>query len=197
MSFPRKTGSPPSPTSRRSRRAGKTSGPSPRSRSASRPSPRASFSPRPGALRAGEVRGMSRRRRQGRRPVRRALRDDSKFPIRPTDFTRGQFRPGRRPRPLPHDDDRSRRYSDAVVRRLDDDDERWAISAYVLSLSAFRDPAHQRGVTAGRAHARAAQRLRARRVREPAAGPRSDAPPRRREQPKTLVRFHKVCSEGR
>ena len=69
------------------------------------------------------------------------LQDDLKFPIRPADFTRGQFKGGSDVRdiyramttgldgtPMPS-------YADTMQ-----DDERWAISYYVLSFSAFNDP---------------------------------------------------------
>jgi cytochrome c oxidase cbb3-type subunit 2 len=69
------------------------------------------------------------------------LRDDVGFRISPTDFSRGQFKGGSDVRdvfralstgldgtPMPS-------FADAMT-----DDERWAISYYVLSLSAFRDP---------------------------------------------------------
>jgi len=69
------------------------------------------------------------------------LRDDQRFPIRPTDFGRGQFKGGSTARdiyrtmtlgldgtPMPS-------FADSMS-----DEERWAISYYVLSLSAWRDP---------------------------------------------------------
>ncbi len=69
------------------------------------------------------------------------LRTDAGLPIRPTDLTRGQLKAGTDVRdvfrsmstglngtPMPS-------YADAMT-----DDERWAISYYVLSLSAFADP---------------------------------------------------------
>ena len=70
-----------------------------------------------------------------------SLSDDSKFPIRPTDFGRGQLKGGSTARdvyrtmtlgldgtPMPS-------FADSMS-----DEERWAISYYVLSLSAWRDP---------------------------------------------------------
>ena len=69
------------------------------------------------------------------------LVDDLKFPIRPADFTKGQFKGGGDVRdiyrtmttgldgtPMPS-------FADSMK-----DDERWAISYYVLSFSAFNDP---------------------------------------------------------
>jgi cytochrome c oxidase cbb3-type subunit I/II len=69
------------------------------------------------------------------------LKTDAKLPIRPTDFTRGQFKGGSHVRdifrtmttglngtPMPS-------FADSMK-----DDERWAISYFVLSLSAFTDP---------------------------------------------------------
>src|SRR5712692_1477433 len=127
------------------------------------------------------------------------LRDDSKFPIRPTDFIRGQFKAGGDVRdvyrtmttgldgtPMPS-------FADSMT-----DDERWAISAYVLSLSAFRDPLTGEEL---RLDERARARLNA---LEPDAfaSPRlaldPTAPPGAAGQPKTTVRFHKgMLGEGR
>jgi cytochrome c oxidase cbb3-type subunit 2 len=69
------------------------------------------------------------------------LRTDDRLPIRPTDFTRGQFKGGSDVRdvfrtmttglngtPMPS-------FADSMK-----EDERWAISYFVLSLSAFVDP---------------------------------------------------------
>jgi len=136
---------------------------------------------------------------KGDGPSAAQLRDDSKFPIRPTDFTRGQFKAGGDVRdvyrtmttgldgtPMPS-------FADSMT-----DDERWAISAYVLSLSAFRDPLTGEAL---RLDDRARARLNA---LEPDAfaSPRlaldPTAPPDVAEQPKTLVRFHKgMLGEGR
>jgi cytochrome c oxidase cbb3-type subunit I/II len=69
------------------------------------------------------------------------LTDDFKFPIRPADFTRGQFKGGStvrdiyRTMSLGLDGTPMPSYADSMS-----DDERWAISYYVLSLSAFKDP---------------------------------------------------------
>ncbi|HSF07539.1 MAG TPA: cbb3-type cytochrome c oxidase subunit II [Methylomirabilota bacterium] len=76
------------------------------------------------------------------------LVDDLKFPIRPADFTRGQFKGGADVRdiyrtmttgldgtPMPS-------FADSMK-----DDERWAISYYVLSFSAFNDPLTGRKLT--------------------------------------------------
>jgi cytochrome c oxidase cbb3-type subunit 2 len=68
------------------------------------------------------------------------LTDDLKFPIRPTDFTRGQFKGGStvsdifRTLTLGLDGTPMPSYADSM-----NDEERWAISYYVLSLSAFKD----------------------------------------------------------
>jgi cytochrome c oxidase cbb3-type subunit 2 len=136
---------------------------------------------------------------KGDGPSATELQDDSKFPIRPTDFTRGQFKAGADVRdiyrtmttgldgtPMPS-------FADSMT-----DAERWAISAYVLSLSAFRDP------LTGAPLALDAQA----RARLNAPGPDSfasprlafdpAAPPEVAEQPKALVRFHKgMLGEGR
>lgn len=71
------------------------------------------------------------------------LKDDNQFPILPADLTTGQFKSGSSVRdmyrtisnglsgsPMPS-------YSDSF-----DEDERWALAYYVMSLSAFTDPLH-------------------------------------------------------
>lgn len=69
------------------------------------------------------------------------LTDDLKFPIRPADFTRGQFKGGStvsdvfRTMSLGLDGTPMPSYADSM-----NEEERWAISYYVLSLSAFKDP---------------------------------------------------------
>lgn len=78
---------------------------------------------------------------KGDGPSAAELRDDLKFPIRPADFTKGQFKGGGDVRdiyrtmttgldgtPMPS-------FADSMK-----EDERWAISYYVLSFSAFNDP---------------------------------------------------------
>ena len=122
------------------------------------------------------------------------LRDDLKFPIRPADFTRGQFKGGGDVRdiyrtmttgldgtPMPS-------FADSMK-----DDERWAISYYVLSFSAFNDPltgrtldippaARARLNVPGDAHGTSRLAL------DLAAG----------DDPKALVRFYKgILGEGR
>jgi cytochrome c oxidase cbb3-type subunit 2 len=69
------------------------------------------------------------------------LTDDLKFPIRPADFTRGQFKGGSsvqdvfRTMSLGLDGTPMPSYADSM-----NEEERWAISYFVLSLSAFKDP---------------------------------------------------------
>jgi cytochrome c oxidase cbb3-type subunit I/II len=69
------------------------------------------------------------------------LVDDLTFPIRPTDLTRGQFKGGSsvrdvyRTMTLGLDGTPMPSFADALS-----DEERWALSYYVLSLSAWRDP---------------------------------------------------------
>ncbi|MGH2650708.1 MAG: cbb3-type cytochrome c oxidase subunit II [Actinomycetota bacterium] len=78
---------------------------------------------------------------KGDGPSAAQLKTDDKLPIRPTDFTRGQFKGGSSVRdifrtmttglngtPMPS-------FVDSMK-----EDERWAISYFVLSLSAFTDP---------------------------------------------------------
>jgi cytochrome c oxidase cbb3-type subunit 2 len=124
------------------------------------------------------------------------LQDDLKFPIRPADFTRGQFKGGSDVRdiyramttgldgtPMPS-------YADTMV-----DDERWAISYYVLSFSAFNDPLTGNKLTldsAAKAKLNApdpAAYSAARLALDPAAAGAG---------PKTLVRFYRgILGEGR
>jgi cytochrome c oxidase cbb3-type subunit I/II len=78
---------------------------------------------------------------KGDGPSAAELRDDLKFPIRPTDFTRGQFKGGGevtdiyRAMTTGLDGTPMPSFADSLK-----DDERWAISYYVLSFSAFNDP---------------------------------------------------------
>jgi cytochrome c oxidase cbb3-type subunit 2 len=125
------------------------------------------------------------------------LEDDLKFKIRPADFTKGQFKGGSDVRdiyrtmttgldgtPMPS-------FADSMK-----DDERWAISYYVLSFSAFNDP-----LTGEKLELDAASRARlnapeahgtARLALDPSA------PPALAGTPKPLVRFHKgIVGEGR
>ena len=78
---------------------------------------------------------------RGDGPSASQLRDDFDRPIRPTDFTRGQFKDGAgvrdvfRTLTLGLDGTPMPSFGDAMS-----DDERWAIAYYVLSLSAWADP---------------------------------------------------------
>lgn len=69
------------------------------------------------------------------------LKDDFKFPIRPADFTKGQFKGGSsvvdvyRTMTTGLDGTPMPSFVDSMK-----DDERWAISYYVLSFSAWADP---------------------------------------------------------
>jgi cytochrome c oxidase cbb3-type subunit I/II len=69
------------------------------------------------------------------------LTDDLKFPTRPSDFTRGQFKSGStvrdifRTMTLGLDGSPMPSFADSMS-----EEERWAISYYVLSLSAWKDP---------------------------------------------------------
>jgi cytochrome c oxidase cbb3-type subunit 2 len=123
------------------------------------------------------------------------LQDDLKFPIRPADFTRGQFKGGGDVRdiyrtmttgmdgtPMPS-------FVDSMK-----DDERWAISYYVLSFSAFNDP-----LTGTKLKLDASTRSRLD-APEPGkyASPRLALDPSAPDGPKSLVRFHKgMLGEGR
>jgi cytochrome c oxidase cbb3-type subunit I/II len=136
---------------------------------------------------------------KGDGPSAAELQDDLKFPIRPADFTRGQFKGGGDVRdiyrtmttgldgtPMPS-------FADSMK-----DDERWAISYYVLSFSAFNDPltgeklkldpSAKARLNAPDGQAHATPRL--------ALDP--TAPPALAETPKPLVRFYKgIQGEGR
>ena len=78
---------------------------------------------------------------KGDGPSAAQLRDDFDRPIRATDFTRGQFKGGSsvpdifRTMTLGLDGTPMPSFGDAMT-----DDERWAISHYVLALSAWADP---------------------------------------------------------
>jgi cytochrome c oxidase cbb3-type subunit 2 len=78
---------------------------------------------------------------KGDGPSANQLRDDFELPIRPADFTRGQFKGGSavsdifRTMTTGMDGTPMPSFSDTLS-----DDERWAISYYVLSFSAWADP---------------------------------------------------------
>ena len=78
---------------------------------------------------------------KGDGPSANQLQDDWGFRIRPTDFTRGQFKGGShvidiyRAMTTGLDGTPMPSFADSMT-----DDERWAISYYVLSFSAFTDP---------------------------------------------------------
>ena len=78
---------------------------------------------------------------KGDGPSADSLKDDFGFPIRPTDFTRGQFKGGSdvsdiyRTMTTGLDGTPMPSFVDSMK-----DDERWAISYYVLSFSAWADP---------------------------------------------------------
>jgi cytochrome c oxidase cbb3-type subunit 2 len=78
---------------------------------------------------------------RGDGPSAAQLRDDFERPIRPTDFTRSQFKAGAtvadvfRALTLGLDGTPMPSFGDALT-----DDERWAIAYHVLSLSAWADP---------------------------------------------------------
>jgi cytochrome c oxidase cbb3-type subunit I/II len=136
---------------------------------------------------------------KGDGPSAATLQDDLTFAIRPADFTRGQFKGGGDVRdiyramttgldgtPMPS-------FADAM-----NDDERWAISFYVLSFSAFNDPltgemlkldpAVKTRLNAPDADAYGSPRL----ALDPAAAPAGAG------TAKPLVRFyHGILGEGR
>jgi len=78
---------------------------------------------------------------RGDGPSAAQLRDDFEFPIRPTDFTRGQFKAGAtaadifRALTVGLDGTPMPSFADSLP-----DEERWAVAYYVLSLSAWTDP---------------------------------------------------------
>ena len=83
------------------------------------------------------------------------LKDDFDVPIRPTDFTRGQFKGGSsvsdifRAMTLGLDGTPMPSFGDSMS-----DGERWAISYYVLSLSAWTDPLTGRKIARGEVRGR-------------------------------------------
>jgi cytochrome c oxidase cbb3-type subunit 2 len=120
------------------------------------------------------------------------LEDDLKFKIRPADFTKGQFKGGGDVRDIFR----------AMTTGLDGtpmpsfvdsmkDDERWAISYYVLSFSAFNDPltGTKLKLDAG-TKAKLNEPDRAA-FRNPRVALDPTAPPSMAGQPKALVRFYK------
>ena len=127
------------------------------------------------------------------------LVDDLKFKIRPADFTKGQFKGGGDVRdiyrtmttgldgtPMPS-------FIDSMK-----DDERWAISYYVLLFSAFNDP-----LTGTKLKLDPATKARLNApdegaFRNPRLALDPTAPPARAGKSKELVRFHKgILGEGR
>jgi cytochrome c oxidase cbb3-type subunit 2 len=136
---------------------------------------------------------------KGDGPSAAELVDDLKFKIRPADFTRGQFKGGSDVRdifrtmttgldgtPMPS-------FSDSMK-----DEERWAISYYVLSFSAFNDP-----LTGQKLKLDAATRAKLNEpdpalFRHPRLALDPTAPAHLAGQPKPVVRFHKgMIGEGR
>jgi cytochrome c oxidase cbb3-type subunit I/II len=135
---------------------------------------------------------------KGDGPSAAELRDDLKFPIRPADFTKGQFKGGGevsdiyRTMTTGLDGTPMPSFADSMK-----DDERWAISYYVLSFSAFNDP-----LTGQKLKLDAATRARlnapdgaAHGAWQLALDPDATAGP---HAPKPLVRFYKgILGEGR
>jgi cytochrome c oxidase cbb3-type subunit I/II len=135
---------------------------------------------------------------KGDGPSAAELRDDLKFPIRPADFTKGQFKGGGevsdiyRTMTTGLDGTPMPSFADSMK-----DDERWAISYYVLSFSAFNDP-----LTGQKLKLDAATRARlnapdgaAHGAWQLALDPDATAGP---HGPKPLVRFYKgILGEGR
>ena len=124
------------------------------------------------------------------------LRDDLKFPVRPADFTRGQFKGGGevtdiyRTMTTGLDGTPMPSFADSMK-----DDERWAISYHVLSFSAFNDP-----LTGQKLKLDAATRARLNTPDGATYGAARLAldPDATTNGPKPLVRFHKgILGEGR
>ena len=132
---------------------------------------------------------------KGNGPSAADLRDDEKFPIRPTDFTKGQFKGGGDVRDLYRtmttglDGTPMPSFADSMK-----DDERWAISYYVLAFSAFNDP-----LTGDKLRLDPGTREKLNTADEPPYGtPRLALDPTAAERPKHLVRFYKgIFGEGR
>ncbi len=127
------------------------------------------------------------------------LRDDLKFTIRPTDFTRGQFKTGGDVRdifrtmttgldgtPMPS-------FVDSMK-----EDERWAISYYVLSFSAFNDPLTGQKLKLDPAARAQLNTPDGQMFRSSPLALDPTALPAVANRPKELVRFHKgMLGEGR
>lgn len=127
------------------------------------------------------------------------LEDDLKFKIRPADFTKGQFKGGGDVRdiyrtmttgldgaPMPS-------FVDSMK-----DDERWAISYYVLSFSAFNDPLTGKKLALDPATRARLNDPDERVFRHPRLALDATAPPAVAGKPKELVRFYKgLMGEGR
>ncbi|HEU5321831.1 MAG TPA: cbb3-type cytochrome c oxidase subunit II [Methylomirabilota bacterium] len=127
------------------------------------------------------------------------LEDDLKFRIRPTDFTRGQFKGGGDVRdiyrtmttgldgtPMPS-------FADSMK-----EDERWAISFYVLSFSAFNDPLTGTKLTLDPATKARLNGPDGAAFRHPRLALDPGATPDVAGRPKPLVRFYKgILGEGR
>jgi cytochrome c oxidase cbb3-type subunit 2 len=134
---------------------------------------------------------------QGDGPSANELRDDLKFPIRPADFTKGQFKGGGdvadiyRTMTTGLDGTPMPSFADSM-----NDDERWAISYYVLSFSAFNDPLTGQRLKldpAARARLNGSERHRHRSARTAL-----DPTAREAAADKPLVRFYKgILGEGR
>ena len=127
------------------------------------------------------------------------LEDDLKFKIRPADFTKGQFKGGGDVRdiyrtmttgldgtPMPS-------FVDSMQ-----DDERWAISYYVLAFSAFNDPLTGMKLALDEATTARLNAPDERAFRNPRLALDPAAPPALAGTPKALVRFYKgMLGEGR
>ena len=135
---------------------------------------------------------------KGDGPSASELRDDLKFPIRPADFTKGQFKGGGEVTDLYRtmttglDGTPMPSFADSMT-----DDERWAISYYVQAFSAFNDPLTGQKLKldpAARAKLNGADGPAygtARLALDPGVTPGADGP-------KPLVRFYKgIVGEGR
>jgi cytochrome c oxidase cbb3-type subunit I/II len=136
---------------------------------------------------------------KGDGPSANELRDDLKFPIRPADFTRGQFKGGGevadiyRTMTTGLDGTPMPSFADAMK-----DDERWAISYYVLSLSAFNDPLTGQKLTLDPAARARLNDTEAHAHRSPRLALDPTAAEAVAGTPKPLVRFYKgILGEGR
>ena len=121
---------------------------------------------RQGSLAGREMLGMPRPGRKGDGEKAAGLKDDLGFAIVPADLTSGQFKSG----PAVEDIFRTmttglERHAHAVLPGRLPEEDRWALSYYILSLSAYKDPLTREPLAIAERSARRSTILRLRRPR--------------------------------